>query len=169
MKNDTWELTPWMKGINVVDYKWVFKLKRKSDGSIERYKAVAKGFRQQYGYNYEETFSPGIKPVTIKLVLSLAVTHGWSLRQLDIQNAFLHGQLKETVFMKQPPGFEDSRQPNYLCKLKKALYGLKQALRVWYSRLSSKLQKLGFVASRADTSPFIYKTKNTTIYMLWCM
>jgi hypothetical protein len=68
--------------------------------------------------------------------------------------------------MKQPPGFEDSRQPNHLCKLKKALYGLKQAPRAWYSRLSSKLQKLGFVASRSDTSLFIYKTKNTTLYML---
>jgi hypothetical protein len=82
MKNDTWELTPWRKGINVVDCKWVFKLKRKSDGSIERYKTrlVAKGFRQRYGYDYEETFSPVIKPATIRLVLSLAVTYGWSLR-----------------------------------------------------------------------------------------
>jgi hypothetical protein len=87
----------------------VFKLKRKADGSIERYKAmlVAKGFRQRYGFDYEETFSHVIKPATIRLILSSTVSQGWSLRQLDIQNAFLHGQLEKTVFMKQPPGFED--------------------------------------------------------------
>jgi hypothetical protein len=76
-------------------------------------------------YDYEETFSPIIKPATIILVLSLVVTQGWSLRQLDIQNAFQHGHLEETVFMWQPPGFEDPRQPNHLCNLKKSLYGLK--------------------------------------------
>jgi hypothetical protein len=109
----------------------VFKLKRKADGSIERYKArlVAKGFKQRFGYDYEETFSPVIKYATIRLVLSLAISQDWSLRQLDVQNAFLHGQLEETMFMKQPPGFEDPGQPNHLCKLKKALYGLKLALR----------------------------------------
>jgi hypothetical protein len=87
----------------------VFKLKRKADGSIERYKAmlVAKWFRQRYGFDYEETFSHVIKPTTIRLILSSTVSQGWSLRQLDIQNAFLHGQLEKTVFMKQPPGFED--------------------------------------------------------------
>jgi hypothetical protein len=168
MKNDTWELTPWKQGVNVVDCKWVFKLKRKADGSIERYKVrlVAKGFRQRYGYDYEETFTPVIKPATIRLILSLVVTQGWSLRQLDIQNAFLHSQLKENVFMKQPLGFEDPGQPNHLCKLKKALYGLKLVPRVGYSRMSEKLQEWGFRASRADTSLFIYRIENTTIYML---
>jgi hypothetical protein len=109
MKNETWELTPWKRGINLVDFKWVFKLKRKVDGSIERYKArlVAKGFKQRYGYDNEETFSPAIKPATIRLVLALAVTHGWTLRQLGIQNAFLHGHLEETVYMRHTPGFED--------------------------------------------------------------
>jgi hypothetical protein len=135
MKNETWELTPWKRGINLVDFKWVFKLKRKVDGSIERYKVrlVAKGFKQRYGYDYEETFSPVIKPATIRLVLSLAVTHGWALRQLGTQNAFLHGHLEETVYMRHTPGFEDPNQPGHLCKLKKALYGLKQAPRAWYS------------------------------------
>jgi hypothetical protein len=149
----------------------MFKLKRKADRSIERYKArlVAKGFRQRYGYDYEETFSPIIKPATIRFVLSLTVSQGWSLRQIDIQNAFLYGQLEEIVFMKQPPGFEDPRQPNHLCNRKKALYGLKQAPKGWYSRLSTKLQKLGFTASRAGTSLFIYRTKNTTIYICLCM
>jgi hypothetical protein len=116
MKNDTWELTPWRKGVNVVDCMWVFKLNRKADESIERYKArlVAKGFKQRYGYDYEETFSLVIKSASKRLVLSLAVTQGWSLRQLDIHNAFLHGYLEETLFMSQPPGFEDPRQSNLI-------------------------------------------------------
>ena len=96
--------------------------------------------------------SPVVKSATIRLVLSLAVSRGWMLRQMDVQNAFLHGVLEEDVYMRQPPGFEDTRFPRHVCKLDKALYGLKQSPRAWYSRLSSRLQELGFVPSRADTS-----------------
>jgi histone deacetylase 1/2 len=88
------------------------------------------------------------------------------LRQLDVQNVFLHGVLEEEVYMKQPPGFEDSRYPSFVCKLKKAIYGLKQDPRAWYSRLSSKLVSLGFVPSKSDTSLFIYRNKGVDIYML---
>jgi hypothetical protein len=131
MRNHTWDLVPWKRCVNVVDCKWVFKLKRKSDGSIERYKArlVAKGFKQMYGYDYDEIYSPVVKTATVRLVLSMVVSQGWTLRQLDIQNDFLNGQLEEIVFMRQPPRFESSEKPDYLCKLKKALYSLKQAPR----------------------------------------
>jgi hypothetical protein len=84
--------------------------------------------------------------------LSVAVSRGWSLRQLDVQNAFLHGFLEEEVYMQQLPSFEDPRRPRYACKLDKALYGLKQAPRAWYSQLSTKLISLGFEACKADTS-----------------
>jgi histone deacetylase 1/2 len=168
IKNKTWHLVPPRKGINVVDCKWVWKKKYKSDGSLDKYKGrlVAKGFKQRYGIDYGDTFSPVVKPATIRVVLSLAISRGWSLRQLDVSNAFLHGHLEEDVYMKQPPGYEDKNFPGYVCKLDKALYGLKQAPRAWYSRLSTKLQMLGFKASKADTSLFFMKKGSLTMFVL---
>jgi hypothetical protein len=147
MRNKTWHLVPPQAGRNLIDCKWVCKVKYKADGSLDRHKArlVAKGFKQRLGIDYDDTFSPVVKPATIRLILSLAVSHGWVLRQLDVQNAFLHGILEEEVYMKKPPGFIDPVFPSYNCKLDKALYGLKQAPRAWYSRLNDKLQSLGFL------------------------
>lgn len=109
---------------------------------------VAKGFKQRYGIDYEvdyeDTFSPVVKAATIRMILSIVVSSGWSLCQLDVHNDFLHGELEEEVFMRQPPGYESSSSPNFVCKLDKALYRLKQAPRAWYSRLSTKLHNLGF-------------------------
>ena len=104
----------------------MFRIKRHADGSIERYKArlVAKGFHQQPGIDYDETYSPVIKPTTVRTVLSLAISAGWSVQQIDIQNAFLHGNLSEDVFMTQPPGFQHPHFLNHVCKLQKAIYGL---------------------------------------------
>jgi hypothetical protein len=144
------------------------RIKRCADGTIDRYKArlVAKGFRQRCGLDYEETFSLVVKAATIRVVLAIFVSRGWSLRQLDVKNAFLHGVLEEEVYMKQPPGFEDSTNPQHICRLDKALYGLKQAPRAWFSRLSSKLHEFGFVPSKADTSLFLYRWSQITIYVL---
>ena len=127
---------------------------------------MAKGFKQRYGIDYEDTFSPVVKIATVRLVLSIAVSRNWCLKQLDVQNAFLHGVLEEEVYMRQPPGFEDPSKPQLVCRLDKAIYGLKQAPRAWYARLSSKLVKLGFKASKSDTSLFIYNKSGITIYML---
>ena len=167
-KNKTWHLVPPRRGKNLIDCKWVFRIKRKSDRSIDRYKArlVAKGFKQRYSIDYEDTFSSIVKAATIRLVLSVAVSRGWSLRQLDVQNAFFHGILEQEVYMKQPPGFVKKNSPLHVCKLDKALYGLKQAPRAWYSRLNQKLQALGFIPSKSDTSLFIYNRSNTSIFVL---
>jgi hypothetical protein len=107
-----------------------------------------------------------IKPTTIRLLLSLTVTRGWNLHQLDIQNAFLHGVLEEEVYMRQPPGFVDPDRPQHLCRLVKALYGLKQAPRAWHARLGAGLHAHGFVPSTADTSLFLLQRKEVTMYLL---
>jgi hypothetical protein len=96
----------------------------------------------------------------------VAVSKGWSLRQLDVQNAFLHGILEEEVYMHQPPGYTDEKHPSYVCKLDKALYGLKQALRAWYARLCKRLEDLGFKASRAGTSLFYYNRGGHNVFVL---
>ncbi|GKF28769.1 putative RNA-directed DNA polymerase, partial [Tanacetum coccineum] len=127
MKDGTWSLVPRASNTNVVDGKWVYRLKRDKNGAITGYKErfIAKGFRQQPGIDYHETFSPVVKSTTIQAVLSLAVTNDWPLRQLDIQNAFLHGNLKE------------------------------QVSRAWFERLSKALFNLGFKGSKTDTI-FVY-------------
>ena len=126
-RNGTWELVPPSPKQNLVGCKWVFRIKRKSDGSIDRYKArlVAKGFHQRPGLDYTETFSPVIKPTTIRVVLCLALRHSWPIQQLDVNNAFLQGSLSEEVYMAQPRGFVDDQLPNHVCRLHKAIYGLK--------------------------------------------
>ena len=166
--NQTWLLVPRPPGTNIVGSKWIFKTKFRPDGSVDKHKArlVARGFTQQHGIDYHDTFSPVVKPVTVRLVLSLAVSRGWSLRQIDVNNAFLHGFLEEDVYMQQPPGFEDSRYPQHVCKFQRALYGLKQSPHAWYARLSDRLLQLGFVSSKADTSLFIFHHQGVTIYML---
>jgi hypothetical protein len=105
---------------------------------------VAKGFHQQEGVDYFETYSPVVKSITIRTVLSLVVSAGWYIKQVDESSAFLHGHLQETVYMSQPPGFVNPMYHDAVCLLKKALYGLKQALQAWYHRLSFYLLELRF-------------------------
>ena len=141
MKHGTWDLVLPPSYCNPVGCKWIFRVKWKADGSVDRFKArlVAKGYNQRLGVDYTETFSPVVKLATIKAVLSIAVMNGWDLRQLDVNNAFLHGELTETVFMAQLPGFKDLSKPHHVCRLKKAIYGLKQAPRAWYTALKTAI------------------------------
>ncbi|KAJ4817812.1 hypothetical protein LUZ62_030378 [Rhynchospora pubera] len=160
--NNTWTLVPPPSDQAIIGCKWVYRIKRRSDGTIDRYKArlVAKGFLQQEGVDFFDTFSPVVRPTTIRVILSLAVSHKWSIRQLDVNNAFLHGDLKERVFMSQPPGFIDPTRPNHVCLLSKSLYGLKQSPRAWFQKLSSTLLALGFFESQYDPSLFISHAHN---------
>ncbi|KAJ4822271.1 hypothetical protein Tsubulata_006377, partial [Turnera subulata] len=117
--NNTWSLVPPPSSlVNIVGSRWIYRLKYNADGSFARHKArlVAQGYTQRAGEDYNETYSPVVKPATIRTVLSLAITQGWGIRQLDVKNAFLNGFLREEVYMKQPPGFEDPHKPgNFQC------------------------------------------------------
>jgi hypothetical protein len=168
MKNKIWWLVPRKPGTNVIDCKWVYKIKKNANGSIDRYKArlVAKGFKQRYMIDYGDTFSLVVKAATIQLILSVAISNCWSMRQLDVQNTFLHGVLEDEVYMKQPPGYERANGPELVCRLDKAIYGFKQAPQAWYSWLSAKLMDLRFVPLRGDTSLFFYKNWGITMLAL---
>ena len=167
-RQQTWSLVPPPSNHNIVGCKWVYKIKRKPDGSIAYYKArlVTKGYHQQAGLDYNETFGPVVKLATVRLIFSLAAQFRWSVRQLDVSNAFLHGILREDVYMMQPQGFINSAHPTHVCKLHKSLYGLKQAPRAWFERFTSQLLVLGFTASKADPSLFVYRSSSTVIFLL---
>ncbi|KAI5321499.1 hypothetical protein L3X38_030570 [Prunus dulcis] len=164
----TWCLVPRPANTNIVGSKWIYKIKRNSDGTVSRYKArlVAHGFSQEAGFDYHETFSPVVRHTTVRLILSLASINGWSLRQLDVKNAFLHGDLDEEVYMKQPQGFEDSSHPEYVCKLQKSLYGLKQAPRAWNAKFTGYLPSLGFKMSHSDPSLFVKISDSAIVVLL---
>lgn len=107
-----------------------------------------------------------VKPTTIRIILSLAVSFGWHIKQLDVSNAFLHGDLDDLVFMEQPPGFVDTAHPDYVCRLRRSLYGLRQAPRQWYKRLFNVLLQQGFRLSPADSSLFVYTKDKNIVFLL---
>ena len=139
-KNKTWELMELPKGKNVIGLKWVFKTKFGPDGSVQKFKArlVAKGYAQEYGVDYEETFSPVARFETVRLLLALAAQLKRNVYQFDVKSAFLNGELIEEVYVEQPRGFEVKGKEDCVYKLTKALYGLKQAPRAWYSKIDPK-------------------------------
>ncbi|GJT19801.1 putative RNA-directed DNA polymerase, partial [Tanacetum coccineum] len=166
-ENKTWTLEELPKGKRAIDSKWVYKIKYKPNGDVERYKArlVAKGCTQMEGVDFHETFAPVAKLVTVRTLLTVAVKRNWHIHQLDVNNAFLHGDLNEDVYMKLPEGF-GKQDDNRVCKLKKSLYGLKQASRNWYQKFTHSLLDVGFKQSHADHSLFIFKEKDAFVAAL---
>ncbi|PKU83116.1 Retrovirus-related Pol polyprotein from transposon TNT 1-94 [Dendrobium catenatum] len=167
-KQNTWSLVPKPANKPILGCKWTFKTKLLPNGQVDRYKArlVALGYNQQYGINYTETFSPVAKMPTIRLLLTVAVNRQWPIYQLDVSNAFLHGDLHDDIYMRQPPGFTDKSNPDAVCKLHKSLYGLKQAPRQWFNKLTTFLQAYGFGFSRSDPSLLIFQKAQIQIYFL---
>ena len=144
--NDVFDLVDLPDGKKTVGSKWVFKEKVAADGSTEQLKArlVAQGYMQRYGQDYDETFSPVVRAESIRTIIAHAANNKMLLHQMDIKTAFLNGNLKEEVFMKQPEGFVVKCQEHLVCKLKKSIYGLKQSPRCWNIALHDHLCKIGF-------------------------
>ena len=128
-ENKVWDLVELPKGRKAIGSKWVYKVKTRADGSIERYKArlVAQDFWQKYGDDYDETFCPVVRLESLRTLITLAVQLGLKLHQVDVTTAFLNGELEEEVYMQQPKGFITDGKENLVCKLRKSIYGLKQS------------------------------------------
>lgn len=168
MLNYTWKLVPYSSTMNVIGNKWIFKLKTRPDGFIERHKVrlVAKGFHQTPGLDFQNIFSLVVKTSTIRVILTLTVSLNWPIIQLNVNNVFLNGKVSQPVFMHQPEGFVDPNHPHHVCLLTKALYGLRQAPRAWYDKLKSFLFQWGFSNSRVDNSLFFYHNTHGTFLLV---
>lgn len=139
IKNNTWDLVKRLNDKQPIGCRWLFKLKFKADGSINKHKArlVAKGYSQKEGIDFEEKISPVAKLSTIRLIIALATKHHWKIHLLDVKSSFLNGDLKEEVYLVQPEGFIKKGEEHLVCRLKKDLYGLKWAPRSWYEKIHS--------------------------------
>lgn len=159
-KNKTQQLVESPKDRKVIGVKWVFKTKLNPDGSICKHKArlVMKGYAQQYGVDYQETFAPVARYDTIRLLIALAASNSWQIHQLDVKSAFLNGFLAEEIFVEQPDGYVVQGKEDHVYLLQKALYGLKQAPRGWYDKMD--LMQLGFNRSQNEATLYVKSCGN---------
>ena len=145
----------------------MFAVKVNLDGSVDRLKArlVAKGYAQTYDMDYSDTFSPIAKMTYVRLFISLSATYHWDLNQLDIRNAFLHGDLQEEVYMEQPPGLVAQGGIEKVCRLQKFLYGLKQSPSAWFGKFSQAIEEFGMYKSKSN-HPVFYRNSSSGIIIL---
>ena len=164
-----WDLVTLPASKSLVGCHWVYTIKIGLNGGVDCLKAslVAKGYTQIYGSNYYDTFSPIAKMVSIRLLFCMTTMRSWPLYQLDIKNAFLHGDLVEEVYMKQPLGFVTQGESGLVCWLRHSLYGLKQSPRAWFGYFSSVVQEFGMTRSTSDHSVFYHHTfSRESIYLI---
>lgn len=156
-RNKTWVLTDLPPGRKTISLKWVYKLKKNTDGEIVKYKTriIARGFVQKKGIDFEEVFAPVLRLETVRLLLGLAAKGRWEVHHMDVKSAFLNGELLEEVYVSQPDGFVKENQKHKVYMLLKALYGLRQAPRAWYARLIKCLRSFGF--SKCPYEQGVYK------------
>jgi hypothetical protein len=148
----TFKLVPLPEGRKKIGCKWVFKIKRKADGSVDRHKArlVVQGFSQQFGVDYDEVYAPVARGNAIRTVLAIANHLDWDIHQMDVKTAFLNGDLDSEIYMKQPPGYVSKQHPDWVCKLENNLYGLKQGARCWNTKIDQYLKKIGYKQCSAE-------------------
>ncbi|GJU46388.1 ribonuclease H-like domain, reverse transcriptase, RNA-dependent DNA polymerase [Tanacetum coccineum] len=164
-RNNTWELTTLPKGHKAIGLKWVFKTKKDANGNIIKHKArlVAKGYIQQHGIDFEEVFAPVARMETIRLLLAIAANNKWEVHHLDVKSAFLHGDLKEEVYVTQPEGFVKRQDNGKVYRLIKALYGLRQAPRAWNIKLDNTLKSLDFKKCALEQAIYTKTSKDSTL------
>ncbi|KAG9441314.1 hypothetical protein H6P81_017168 [Aristolochia fimbriata] len=157
-ENQTWELVKIPAKKKVLQNKWIFRVKQEA-GSVQRYKArlVVKGFGQREGIDFHDIFAPVVKMTSIRTILSIVAVKGLYLEQLDVKTAFLHGDLEEEIYMRQPSGFEVIGKESWVCKLKRSLYGLKQSPRQWYLKFDRFMLDIGFARSNADHCVYLQR------------
>jgi len=165
-QNNTWELCELPEDKHVIGGKWVLKKKLNKEGKVERYKAryVAKGFSQKEGIDYNETFAPVVKYKSLRIILSLAASNNWEIKQMDVKTAFLYATINEEVYMKQPEGYEKGNR-NLVCRLKKTIYGTKQAPNRWNETFTNHLKSIGFIQCVLDPCVFYKQTEHGMIIM----
>ena len=164
-RNNTWTLTTLPTNHEAIGLKWVFKTKKDAKGEIIKYKArlVAKGYVQKQGIDFDEVYAPVARIETVRLILALAAHHGWQVHHLDVKSAFLHGELKEEVYVKQPEGFIKPGSSGKVYKLSKALYGLRQAPRAWNTKLDQTLKSLGFKKCNLEQAVYTKRSKTSIL------
>ena len=166
-KNKVWELVELPKGRKPIGCKWIFKKKFKYDGTLDKYKArlVAKGYTQKPGVDYEETYSPMAKFVSIRIIMALVAKLGLELFQFDVKTAFLNGELKEDIYMEQPKGFEKKDLEDKVYKLTKSLYGLKQSSRQWYLTFHKVMLEIGYEVNPMDNCVYMWKSQDSLVIL----
>jgi len=166
-RNKVWELVDRPPQRKSIGNKWVFKIKRRVDGSIDKFKArlVAKGFTQIEGMDYEETFSPVVRFASIRLLLALVAYLDLELFQMNVKTAFLNGNLEEEIYMNQPIGFVSKDQEDKVCRLKRSTYGLKQSSRSWYFTLHEAITSFGFTIVSEDHCVYVKKTTKEIMFL----
>ena len=167
-KNEAWDLVELPAGRKPIGSKWVFKKKTNAEGKVEKYKAqlVAKGYSQVSGIDFGDIFSPVAKVTSIRLLLSVAAAFDFEVEQMDVKTTFLHGDLEEEIYMKQPEGFAVKGKKELVCKFKKSLYGLKQSPRMWYQKFDTSIRGLGFTRSKADHCVYFKLICDRVMYFL---
>jgi hypothetical protein len=165
VRNNTWTVVDKPEEANLISPKWVFKVKWLPNGQIDKYKArlVARGFTQQYGIDYDETFSPVMRLESLRILFAVATLRGLLIHQMDVMSAYLVGELDGEVYLSIPEGINVENKENKALRLNKTLYGLKQSGRVWNKTITGYLKEIGLQAIPADPSVFINNTSSIIV------